>query len=254
MIGYKKQAERGNILFIILIAVALFATLSYTVTQTGGHSGSQLTRANAGPIADDLILFASSVEKSVVRMVQRGVSENDLCFDYDDSITTGYEHAGCATLDNRVFAPEGGGVVWKLPQTAALDPSLSSNPFYGEWFVSAARVLELGTTCSDQSCSELILFLPYVDISVCEQINRRLDIPFESGNLPLDGGFAMRYEANGQYAGAITGLTFNGGTIIATDNDPALNILSGRKGACFESDAEPTPSGSFHFYYVILPR
>lgn len=241
--------ERGSVLFIIMIAVALFAALSYVVSQSSdGGGGGQIIESRANTMADDMVLFASSIEKTISRMVQRGISESDLCFDYDQNNTTGYEHAGCNDPKNRIFDVAGGGLKWRDVQPEVLESSLSSEDFYGQWYITAGtRVQGVGTTCSTD-CQDIILFLGYLNQPTCKAINRKFNIPEDGDQPPLDDGTAVVYNAARQY----TGDTTVANSTISNGNGD--NEFLGKKSGCFTSDANPTPSGSYHFYYVIYPR
>ena len=59
----------GNVLFLILIAVALFAALSYAVTNSGRTGGGQaLSRDQAKIKASELLQYASYIQQTMTRL------------------------------------------------------------------------------------------------------------------------------------------------------------------------------------------
>ena len=72
MIENKRSGERGNVLFLILIAVALFAALSYAVTQsTRSGSGDASGETNLISSAQ-LTQYPAGIRTSIVRMIIAG--------------------------------------------------------------------------------------------------------------------------------------------------------------------------------------
>ena len=63
--------QRGNILFLILLAVVLFAALSYAVTSQR-DGGKNASGESAKSHASALLQYAALVENTVHRMVMVG--------------------------------------------------------------------------------------------------------------------------------------------------------------------------------------
>lgn len=111
--------QSGNVLFLILIAVALFAALSYAVTKStsgGGNSDNE----NAKLLAAEVLNYYAAINSAVLRMTLRGIDPVDLCFDDPIWTTTGdigdyRDNPSCALGDEyKVFHHDGGGVVAKI--------------------------------------------------------------------------------------------------------------------------------------------
>src|SRR5690606_2698113 len=70
----RREAESGNVLFLILIAVALFAALSYAVTQStrsgGGDASGETNLISSAQVTQ----YPASVRTSLVRMIIGGKS------------------------------------------------------------------------------------------------------------------------------------------------------------------------------------
>ena len=64
--------QSGNVLFIILIAVALFAALSYAVVGSSRNTGGNIDDENTHLIASEILNYVSSVETAFTRLRARG--------------------------------------------------------------------------------------------------------------------------------------------------------------------------------------
>ena len=189
---YKNQ---GNALFLILIAVALFAALSYAITQSG-RGGGNIAKEQALIKSAQLTQYGATVANAVMRMRIFGVTETELCFNHADNHAD-YNHAGCGDTANQIFHVDGGGVSYQDSAAGMNDGT--------EWeFTSAPRVWGTGTTdtgaalssAAGTSNADLVMVLRNMDQNICAEVNKQAGItgiPVDSGALDLsrfDGVFA----------------------------------------------------------------
>lgn len=203
---------RGNVLFIILIAIGLFAALAATVMNSDGGGKSSANESNE-LYAADIILFAESLEQGVNRLFTRGISENDLCFDLD-GVTGGdvrYEtNAACATPANKIFSPLGAGISYVAPSVRFLDSSHSAKRFYGEYLITDETSVTNVPEGSPNQAVELMVLLPYVKRDLCVAINDRLNFWTKGAEPPVDGSQSIedrdtyRYDGVFNYSRAIS--------------------------------------------------
>jgi hypothetical protein len=120
------MSERGNALFLILIAVALFAALSYAITQSGRGGGNASKETNA-VYAGQIMQIGDDLKVGVQRMILSGTPSTSIVTNTPSS--NGYAGQGtlngeanfCTTGVACLFAPEGGGVtVPQVPRNAFL--------------------------------------------------------------------------------------------------------------------------------------
>ena len=122
--------QRGNALFLILIAVAMFAALSYAITLSGRQSGSASKEADA-LYAGQIVQFGALIQATLQRMVLTGTSVTSLKLHantgQDDDIAN-----PCTDTDGTcVFTPEGGGLTWpSIPKQAILPKVIDSGEPY----------------------------------------------------------------------------------------------------------------------------
>lgn len=105
-------SQQGNILFIILIAVALFAALGYAVTNStrGGMSNNtseEEIKLDAARVAQDCGILRQSVTRF---MGSSDISANLIQLNDGTDVTK-----PCRTGTNCLFAGEGGGVIIPIP-------------------------------------------------------------------------------------------------------------------------------------------
>lgn len=167
------SSQRGNALFLILIAVALFAALSYAVTSSGRSGGSEISREKTILAASQAIEYGGLLQSAIDRLrVVNRCTDNQISF--ENAIVTGYANAG-APLDKRchVLDPAGGGLTSLAPPPGINDGS--------PWFFRANRVYLLGpdkTYCLESAstpCTELIAYLKNVTNAACIELNRKLN-------------------------------------------------------------------------------
>lgn len=204
--------ERGNALFLILIAVALFAALSYAVTSSGRGSGS-ISGEQSLITSAQITQFSASLRTTVLRMVLTGTNSASLRF--DTSAPVGVDE---------VFAKEGGGNIYQAPPaniggaTAWVFKDLS-DPVNG-FFID-----EVGPTGRD-----IFAALSPLSLSMCQQINRGLNM-----NLALTGHNTSSLNLTEGYVGK----TF-------PDDQNEVYSTDGNPFACFEQ------SPDVYYYYHLL--
>lgn len=246
------RSESGNVLFLILIAVALFAALAYVVTQ-GSRSGSgTVNRKKFGLLVSQLTQYPLNIRAAVVRLTTttRGGSES-ISFDWPGWGNTAYQHAIPVPDESKVFHPVGAGVPFQLPDTEKmLDRTQSSQAGWGRWlFTGTTCIPGLGTgadaTCANNPTElDLVAILPYVKLELCQAANMQMKVNVNNGGAPpVDQGDAWR-AANPEYDGTYT----TGEALI-----DAGNILYGRDAGCFEGGGTP-PAGTYHFYMSLIHR
>lgn len=169
----RRTGESGNILFLILIAVALFAALSYAVSESSGV-GNVNTNESTMVLASQITQFPVSVNAGVMRMI---IGQTDL-----DALEFNTP-SDFATLTNDtigVFHPAGGNVTY-----ASINPEAMNNAQAGNWhFNGHFEVASIGTSSPGSfDGNDVVAFLPGLRLDVCDQINKNLDI----GNAPSAG-------------------------------------------------------------------
>ncbi len=236
--------QSGNVLFYILIAVALLAALSYSVSQSSRGSGSALSKEAANVYAIEVMEFGNTLSQAVAQIRLRGFDEAELSFENDT--LTGYINPNCSGDECKIFHISGGGVEYQAPNVDWLDQSFSTGYLsYGDYQFLGQACTE-STTCHSDSIDneDLVLFVPYIKREVCLQINKRLGVPNPSGDAPEDIGCS----------GSGSGFRFTGAfveTISLKDAAGDLNNIAG----CFKHGAGCTPSpNSYHYYRTLVER
>jgi hypothetical protein len=180
------RSERGNVLFLILIAVALFAALSYAVTQSsrtgGGATDGESNLVNSAQVTQ----YPASVRTAMVRMQINGVDAAQFNFDRPTAFGTTCD----AAPGPCVFHPGGGGAT-----SVTAPPEIMASGLQGTWiFTSDFAISNIGTTGATNASNDIIAFLPGVKQSICERINEELGVPLVTdadGDGVPDSGIAI---------------------------------------------------------------
>lgn len=165
--------ESGNVLFLILIAVALFAALSYAVTQSTRSGAGSTDREQSLLGSASLTQYPTALRTSVVRMLLAGLDVKDLLF---------AAPAGFTTISNQhllVFHPDGGGAVY---QQAPVDVMASGG--VGTWSHNMNFAIPgIGRTATPATAAtaDLIAFLPGVNDPSCARVNTQMGVNTTAG-------------------------------------------------------------------------
>lgn len=225
-----RQAESGNALWFILVAIGLLTALSIVISRSSDTSEQSGDFERLRVQASDIMRYASSIEQAVDQMRLRGVSENSISFEND--FVSGYANARCPDNGCKLFHVEGGGLTFS---------SANSNISTDSWLFSGANsIAGVGTDGSGATSSsdnELLIMLP-ISQALCARINAEIDI---NSGAPQDAGQA---DISAFYVG-----TFPNGQVV--DN------MNGAKTGCFEGNQDEGTndiSGTYYFYHTLVTR
>ena len=241
------KSEHGSILFIILVAIVLFAALSVTVSNMlrGGErsAGKEQASMNAYDILNQARIMKDAVQ---YMRISNDCADTDISF--ESFALTGYEHSPDASDLCKLFHPDGGGISYLSVPAAWLDTSKSGNNHYGEWFFSGENaVLGVGTSVPDNgtcvsgtSCIDLIAFVPYLDREICLSINQKLGLDGAIDLIPQQDNGPTRM--NNKFAGIY-------GTL---DQDIDGASYDGQHAGCTQATSGGTAGADAYFFYQVL--
>lgn len=226
-----RDNERGNVLFLILIAAALFAALSYVVTQSSRTGSGDAAREKATLEASEILNYATAVQTAVGRLIINGCNLSNISFEngYDGALHVNPDAPANKTC--HVFEPPGGGVAPKKPEAIWGGEQV----FY---YAGSASVSGIGQDCAAADCADLVMVMHDVNPALCEQLNAANGYQITVPNLPMDTQKACPYK----------------GTMDCNGDDTVEQIfaapaLSGRNSVCYRDTVH-----RLTFMHAILER
>ena len=239
--GNVKAGEKGNVLFLILIAVALFAALSYAVTQSTRSGGGSADRERSILSSASLTQGPTALRTSLIRMVLGGTDVSNMRFNAPADF-------GSVDEGDLVFHPNGGGAVF---QRAPADVMLSGD--LGTWFYNPNfNIPEIGLDTASTG-NDIIAFLPGINQAVCSQLNDEFSIDATGCTTPLNGNIPLLTTASDEtqveenYEDTDTFPTTT-----ETLEGEGCAALTGQPSGCFYFNDAGTPV--YVFYSVLLER
>lgn len=228
-----RKAESGNVLFLILIAVALFAALSYAVTSS--------TRTGGGDASGETLLISSAqvtqypagISTAIVRLVIAGTSVDEIRFnrpaEYTDLDTNGIG----------VFHPSGGKASY-VPAPA--DMMFNGNA--GQWvFNGELEIPEIGI--EGAGGNDIIAFLVGIKQSICSRINEEHGL---GATIPVLNADRSTEYTTRMYDDGTTDYVLPTGDV--PDIDDGSGAFDGQPFGCFRNAG----GGDYVYYHVVLER
>ncbi len=219
-----RHAERGNAVLLVLVAIVLFAALSYVVAQGGMSSSISEKDVSMGTYAR-LTEFPVSVKDTVAKMLQTGVDISELDFD------RAAKGKGAVFLHVNYQNPP-------LAAGAASDWGFRGVTAAHEgWFVSG-----IGTDEADGK--DVFAYLDGLSREGCEMVRKALGLaaPPLTGAVPID---LSKPGAADAVAGANAWSFDIQKTTTPSDPQPAACVRNGNK-----ADGEP----NYIYYHVIVAK
>ena len=212
--------SNGNVLFLILIAVALFAALSYAVTQStrsgGGNTSAEKGELNAAALNNYVLTLRTAMTRL---RITNGCSREKLSFEPPPFSGSGVYFNPNAPTDKscHIFHPNGGGVAELKPNAAG---GISSIAY-------TANLGAPGTTLN------FLVIVHGPSLEMCKALNKAASFNTPSFN-PTTPGYYGQFDAfNGSF-------TAGGG----------IDVASGTETACLTGVGSGTPD---IFYFASGP-
>ena len=237
--------QAGNMLFIILVAIALFGLLTFAIQSTSRPDGANIDSEQLAIRITEIQRYASELERAVLFIMQNsGVSEVDLRFSHPNAHADYGDLSADSDPFEQVFHRDGGGATYRDPPSDINDGSA--------WeFYAGTHLPGVGSDRAD-----LIALLPNVTAGFCSQVNKingQSGTPADTGSGAASGndpgdclylGDLGRFDASRQYY-----TTVNTGDETTFEQDDAISSARTALQACVVCD-----DSSRHFYHVLLAR
>ena len=234
------RSQSGNVLFLILIAVALFAALSYVVAKSSRNGNADSSNERMAADAAAFIEYTSGLQAHIQRMIVTGGAKFDgLNF---GALGRGWTQP-CNQTKCSVFRDTGGKyfAAPHLKNEYLIAPYQNSGQQFGD--PAFVRVTNVGT-----NLAELVYYYQGLTEKMCRTINKGLGL----GDIaPVDtllapGDSAIKYEFS-----AAAGMTEPPAGADKEVGDQAPE-LAGKTAFCFRNGRYGNSEGAF--IQVLYPR
>lgn len=224
--------EDGNVLFLILIAVALFAALSYAVTSSTRSSGGNSNETNLISSAQ-ITQYPASVSTAIFRTVVSGTAVSEIRFNRPS------EYANLDSTSIGVFHPAGGGSTYNPAPADVMVSGLA-----GQWvFNGNLEVPDIGL--AGIGGNDIIAYLIGIKQALCSKINDEHGL---GTAIPvLDADRAALYSVR-MYDDGVNDYILP--TSDQPDIDDGSGAFDGQPFGCFQNAG----GGDFVYYHVIVER
>ena len=185
-------SQSGNVLFYILLCIALFAALGYALSRNR-VSNDGVSEQKAKLIASEVIAYSNLVTDTVSKLRLRGCTESGFEFS-----TSGYQLANGSNANSTnsnapasgtctLFDINGGNIMPKVFTEGFSGSPTGGNSKPGHARVRAYQIVNIGTTgaTGTASANDLILSFAYINRNVCLAINNILGINNPGGEPPI---------------------------------------------------------------------
>jgi hypothetical protein len=159
-----RTKERGNALIYVLIAIALFAALSFTLgRQMQGSGDSAMTEDRAELYATQIIAYAAQAKSAIDQMKFSGTQIASLNLTRPGA--AGFE---TGSPIHKLYHPQGGGLApGRLPEGAT---SQTNNDPPAGWYLGMFNNVEWSRT----GAADVILTAHQIDALICGIINEKI--------------------------------------------------------------------------------
>jgi len=253
---HDRQDERGNILFMILIAVALIGLLTAAISQTNRPDGANIDKEALVLRVSEVQRYASELERAITFIMQNGVSESDIRFSHYNAHADYGDLAADTDKRDQVFDREGGGANYRDAPSNINDGSAWE--FYGGTHIP-------GMGRSDRA--ELVAVLPHVSQAFCDKIN---DVNGQTGTMTDDGGSSAtalnagscvnlgalgRFDDSTQFYATINTMDETSGSFVHDNNTSAARPAAQGCVVCsVDTNSANGTTDERHFYHVLMTR
>ena len=235
--NFNRTGESGNVLIYVLIAVVLFAALSFTLSrQTDSTEAGALDQQRAELYATELITYAANAKEAYDKMSFSGTYLEDVDFTLpsDPAFNT-------APTIKKIFHPDGGGLnLAALPEKVGVDTV--TDPVPG-WYMGRFNNVEW--TGADPAGTDIILTAYGINPSVCGFINQKItgDTAIPSISEPT------REVLVPQSVGSVT---YFAGTNQDLTTDPANTTPAPICPECHNRSSLCVENGGIYAFYNVL--
>ncbi len=246
----KRRNEAGNVLFLILIAVALFAALSYAVTQSS-RSGAGGTDGESALVNSATVTqYPASVRTAIVRMIINGTTIDQMNFDPPSQFSSTCDAAPAAC----VFHTSGGGAT-----RVTAPPDVMASATQGQWiFAANYQINQIGTSGAAATNTDVIAFLPGISQGICSRLNEELGITFvaaddgDSDGIPDAEASTIPDEDDEKNSVSAAGLTI----AAAGANNTLDGVFAGQPFGCadFNDTNNAADDSDLAYYHVLVER
>lgn len=254
---FKLEAQQGNVLFLILIAVALFAALSYAVTSSSRSGGGDASRETLNIALSEVFNHFSQVRVGIQRLILSGqCDEKSIRFWHVSRAraTNANFYGDGSDTQCQVFHPDGGGVPY-LTRPKTLDTSTPD-----EYGIISNRIQDIGTTNNNvdsdgQGTASDLLIIMNVPRAACVAANEQLGVDNPGGNPPqytvsTTSTFRAISNQSATFPSSSTGGYGGSGGVTLGSSSSAVAEIRGKSSGCFHHSIDDY----YTLYSVLIER